>query len=93
MTTHVASFTKRWRQVPRWFASVGLARSRYLELGVSVDVAGPCLLAFDGERSRRLHSGQIASLRVVRGGPRVIDVGSVVLSGARTGKFEIRVGD
>ena len=77
---------------PGWFASVGLARSRYLELGVSVEVAGPCLLVFDGERSRRLHPGQTASLRVVRCGPRVIDVGSVVLSGARTGKFEIRRG-
>lgn len=78
---------------PGWFASVGLARSRYLELDVSVEVAGPCLLAFDGERSRRLHPGQTASLRVLRCGPRVIDVGAVVLSGARTGAFEIRVGE
>ena len=78
---------------PGWFATVGLARSEYLELDVPVEVAGPCLLAFDGERSRRLHSGQTASLRVVRGGPQVIDVGSVVHSGARTGKFEIGVGE
>lgn len=78
---------------PGWFASVGLARSEYLELDVSVEMAGPCLLAFDGERSRRLHPNQTASLRVVRHGPRVIDVGSVVLSAARTGKFETSVGD
>lgn len=78
---------------PGWFASVGLARSRYLDLDVSVDVAGPCLLAFDGERSRRLHPEQTATLQVARHGPRVIDVGAVVLSAARTGEFDIRVGD
>ena len=78
---------------PGWFASVGLARSQYLKLDVSVEVAGPCLLAFDGERSRRLLPGQAASLRVARHGPRVIDVGAVVLSAARTGAFEVGMGD
>jgi len=78
---------------PGWFATVGLARSEYLELDVPVPVAGPCLLAFDGERSRRLGPDQTASLQVERSGPRVIDVGSVVHSGARTGAFEVRVGD
>ena len=68
---------------PGWLVSVGLVRNPYLDLDVSVDVAGPCLLAFDGERSRRLHPGHIASLRLVRHGPWVNDVGSVVLSGAR----------
>ncbi len=78
---------------PGWFATVGLARSEYLELDVSVEVDRPCLLAFDGERSRRLYPGQAASLRVVRQGPRVIDVGAVVHSGARTGAFEIGMRD
>ena len=78
---------------PGWFATVGLARAEYLDLDTSVEVAGPCLLAFDGERSRRLHPGQTASLRVVRQGPRVIDVGSVVHSGARTGAFELGMRD
>ena len=78
---------------PGWFATVGLARSEYLELDVPVQVAGPCLLAFDGERSRRLGPDQTASLQVERSGPRVIDVGAVVHSGARTGAFEVRVGD
>lgn len=78
---------------PGWFATVGLARSEYLGLETSVEVDGPCLLAFDGERSRRLHPGQAASLRVVRQGPRVIDVGAAVHSGARTGAFEIGMRD
>ena len=78
---------------PGWFASIGVARSRYLELDSPLEMAGPCLLAFDGERSRRLHPGQTASLRVVRHGPRVIDVGAVLLSGARTGAFELGVRD
>ena len=78
---------------PGWFATVGLARSEYLDPDTPVEVDGPCLLAFDGERSRRLHAGQTALLRVVRQGPRVIDVGAVVHSGARTGAFELRVGN
>ena len=78
---------------PGWFATVGLVRSEYLDLDTPVEVDGPCLLAFDGERSRRLHAGQTASLRVVRQGPRVIDVGAVVHSGARTGAFEVGVRD
>lgn len=78
---------------PGWFASVGLARSEYLEPGAVVEVSGPCLLEFDGERSRRLLPSQTALLRVVRGGPRVIDVGAVVHSGVRAGAYEIRVGD
>ena len=78
---------------PGWFATVGLARCDYLALDAPVEVAGPCLLAFDGERSRRLHPGQTAALRVVRRGPRVIDVGAVVHSGVRAGVFEFGVGD
>ena len=78
---------------PGWFATVGLARSEYVELDVPVEVAGPCLLAFDGERSRRLYPGQTALLRVVRGGPQVIDVGEAVHSGARTGAFEVGMRD
>ncbi len=78
---------------PGWFASVGLTRGRFLELDTPVEVSGPCLLAFDGERSRRLPAGETASLRVVRRGPRVIDVGAVLHSGVRAGAFEQRVGD
>ncbi|MDE0580889.1 MAG: hypothetical protein OXI29_13575 [bacterium] len=78
---------------PGWFATVGLVRSEHLDLDTSIEVNGPCLLAFDGERSRRLHPGQTASLRVVRQGPRVIDVGAVVHSGARTGAFEVGMRD
>lgn len=78
---------------PGWFATVGMVRSEHLGLDTSVEVDGPCLLAFDGERSRRLHPGQTASLKVVRHGPRVIDVGAVVHSGARTGAFEVGMKD
>ena len=37
-------------------------------------VEGPGILAFDGERERILQRGQRATLRIVRNGPRVIDV-------------------
>ena len=43
------------------------------------------LLAFDGERKRRLHVGETATLRVVRDGPRVVDVRAVMTAAARAG--------
>ncbi len=52
---------------------IGIAEVRRLSFGESVEVAGPVLLAFDGERKRRIHDGQVAHLEVRRDGPRVID--------------------
>ena len=71
-----------------------VARSEYLSLmsGCRCRWRGrACWLS--RERSRRLGPDQTASLQVERSGPRVIDVGAVVHSGARTGAFEVRVGD
>ena len=39
---------------------------------------GPVLLAFDGERKRRLVDGAKAIIKVQRDGPRVIDVAKVM---------------
>ena len=44
-----------------------------MRFGESVAIDGPVLLAFDGERKRRIHEGQTAQLEVRRDGPRVID--------------------
>ena len=52
---------------------IGIAEIRRLPFGESVEIAGPVLLAFDGERKRRIHDGQIARLEVRRDGPTVID--------------------
>jgi hypothetical protein len=72
---------------PGHYAAIGIREARSLHLGSPVQVDGPVLLAFDGERKRRLHEGESAVLRVVRDGPRVIDVRAVMAAAARAGVF------
>jgi hypothetical protein len=50
-------------------------------------VTGPVLLAFDGERNRRLQEGERAILTVRADGPRVVDVHAVMASAASQGLF------
>jgi hypothetical protein len=72
---------------PGHYAAIGIREARSLHLGAPVEVHGPVLLAFDGERKRRLHAGETAVLRVVRNGPRVVDVRAVMAAAARAGLF------
>lgn len=59
---------------PGHYEEIGIHEWRVLEPGGSLDVAGPCLLAFDGERKRTLAAGQTARFILDRAGPRVIDL-------------------
>lgn len=59
---------------PGQYAHVPIAAYRPLALGEAIEVHGPGVLAFDGEREHRLPSDGKASLTVRRDGPRVIDV-------------------
>ena len=63
---------------PGRFESIGLARTRTVALAEPVRVTGPGVLAFDGERERVLGPGQAATLRTLRNGPWVVDVGRVL---------------
>jgi hypothetical protein len=72
---------------PGHFDDLGLAEVRRLELGEEVDVDGPVLLAFDGERKRRLHTGARATLAVRRDGPRVVDVAAVMAGAVAQGAY------
>jgi hypothetical protein len=72
---------------PGHIATVGVDHFRVIELGEPVTIAGPTILAFDGERKRRLLDGDQATLVVRRDGPRVIDVGRVMRLAA-DGAFE-----
>lgn len=72
---------------PGWYAEVGVAAHERLALGQAVEVRGPGILAFDGERHRRLRPGQGARLRVVRRGPRVIAVDEALRRAAHAGAF------
>jgi hypothetical protein len=73
---------------PGHLAVVGICRHRLVALGESVTIDGPAILAFDGERKRRLLEGDRATLTIRRDGPRVIDVGKAMRLAAQTGFFE-----
>ncbi len=72
---------------PGLYAELGVVASREVPLGERVEVTGPGLLAFDGDRERDLRPGQGASLWVERSGPRVIDVAAALREAARRGSY------
>lgn len=66
---------------PGHYDNVGIAEVRRLALGESVEARGPFLLAFDGERKRRVSETQTARFEVRRDGPTVIDPQAVMAQG------------
>ncbi|NNE73567.1 MAG: hypothetical protein HKN26_07890, partial [Acidimicrobiales bacterium] len=70
---------------------IGIAEVRRVTCGEVIEIPGPLLLAFDGERKRRLRVGEVAALHVERDGPIVIDVRAVMAHAAATGLF-VRTG-
>lgn len=72
---------------PGHFSWIGLGEVARLAPGDVVTVEGPTILAFDGERKRRLRDGDRARLWVAADGPRVIDVAAVVRAGVAAGRF------
>jgi hypothetical protein len=69
------------------YGTVHVSGVRRCALGEGVPVAGPGVLAFDGDRERTLALGQPATLRVVRDGPRVVDVDLALRLAAERGLF------
>ena len=63
---------------PGRFESIGLGHARTAALGEPMQLAGPGVLAFDGERERVLAPGQAATFRTLRDGPWVVDVRRVL---------------
>jgi predicted polyphosphate/ATP-dependent NAD kinase len=59
---------------PGLIRAVTLSRVERLDLGTTVEVAGPALLALDGEREVVLRKGHVARIAVVRAGPPVVDI-------------------
>ena len=70
---------------PGRFDDIAIADARRVGLGETVEIVGPCVLAFDGERERVMKAGQRARLSVRRDGPRVIDIKSTLEVAARDG--------
>jgi len=61
--------------------------ARKLGFGERTAVEGPCLLAFDGDRTRVLEPGERAELWVERDGPWVIDAGRALRAAGEGGVF------
>ncbi len=72
---------------PGLYRKVHVTGARRIELGESVELAGPGVLALDGDREHTLAAGQRAVARVERTGPRVIDTALALAEAARLGLF------
>ncbi len=77
---------------PGLYRPVQIADCRAVALDEPVQVTGPGVLAFDGERDRTLQDGQSARLFVERGGPWVVDVAATLKLAAEKGLFSIDSG-
>jgi hypothetical protein len=73
---------------PGAFAEMPIAASGPLAVGEVLEWRGPGVLAFDGERTRKLREGQTARVWVQRDGPLVVDVGRTLALGAQRGGFD-----
>ena len=73
--------------------SPGIYRTAHIEgvdriaLDETVTIEGPGLLEFDGDRERVLEPGEKVEIRVVRDGPRVIDVARTLRAAAERGLY------
>ena len=77
---------------PGFYRPVQIAECRTVPLDEPVQVTGPGVLAFDGERDRTLKDGQRARLLVQRSGPWVVDVAATLKLAAEKGLFSIGSG-
>jgi len=78
---------------PGLYADVQVAALKRVEFGEPIQVTGPGVLAFDGERERVLGRGQRAMLSIRRDGPWVIDATRALDAAAARGAFRKRGGN
>jgi hypothetical protein len=72
---------------PGLYRRAHVAGARKLALGERTTIEGPCLLAFDGDRTRELAPGERAELWVERTGPWVIDAARTLRAAGQEGVF------
>jgi hypothetical protein len=72
---------------PGAFAEMAIRSSGPLALGEVIEWQGPGVLAFDGERMRKLRESQRARVWVAQDGPLVVDVARTLALGAERGGF------
>lgn len=72
---------------PGLYRRAHIAGVRKLAFGERTTIEGPCLLAFDGDRTRELAAGERADLWVDREGPWVIDADRTLRAAGQKGVF------
>jgi hypothetical protein len=72
---------------PGLYRRAHVVAARRLMFGERAVIEGPCLLAYDGDRTRVLAPGERASLWVERSGPWVIDAARTLRVAAQRGFF------
>jgi predicted polyphosphate/ATP-dependent NAD kinase len=75
--------------MPGAFATVDVAEVRALASGEPVVLRGPGMLAFDGERDRRVGPDAVISLSVDHSGPLLIDVEQTLIRAAQDRRFDV----
>lgn len=73
---------------PGLHVDVGIRSAERLNLGESVTMEGPGIIAFDGDRTIKLAPGEKASVTVLRDGPRIILTDPVMARAAEQNLFE-----
>tara|TARA_A100001037_G_C15129427_1_gene627957 strand:+ start:213 stop:1190 length:978 start_codon:yes stop_codon:yes gene_type:complete len=73
---------------PGYYRDIFIKDQRLVNFAESVNINGPGVLAFDGERERTLKPKQQANLSLNRTGPRVIDVKKTMHLAAEKGCFK-----
>jgi hypothetical protein len=72
---------------PGVYRTAFVSETRRLAFGEAIEVEGPGILAFDGDRELALAEGQRATLHVERDGPWVIDVPTALETAAARGLY------
>ena len=72
---------------PGLYRTVPVIGHRNVELGEAVELRGPTVLSFDGDRERTISAAETATAVVQRNGPRVVDVDRALEMGAAAGVF------
>lgn len=72
---------------PGTYADIKVSEVRQIQLNESIEITGPGVLAFDGERERTIADGQKVTMTLSRVGPRVLDIEKSMRLAACRGLF------
>lgn len=76
---------------PGLYRNVPVLSVERVDLDSPIDLVGPTVLAFDGDREHRIEADRPAVAVVRRDGPRVVDVAAAMRAGSEAGTFVTEV--